>query len=142
LIDPTDLGTEPRILYAIDHVITDGRKNANKESLAVSRRLLFVELDSYGNSTIAGYAPYLDYEPLCDEQRQLVEPLLDQPWLSEALEDRAIAFAIGSVVPEHLQEVRLRRESIIQKTEKEVKARLTREIGFWDQRALELEAQE
>lgn len=142
LVDPTDDGVEPLLLYFIDHVITDGRKNANRESLAISRRLLFVELDSKGNSTVAGYAPYLDYEPLGEEQKSLVEPLLNESWLSDALEEKAIAFAVGSVVPEHLHEVRLRRESIIQKTEQEVKARLTREIGFWDQRALELEAQE
>lgn len=142
MVDPSDEGTEPRILYFIDHVITDGRKNSNKEALTLSRRLLFVELDSHGNSTIAGYAPYLDYEPLKKEQESLVEPLLDQPWLSDGLEERAISFAIGTVVPEHLQEVKLRRESIIQKTEQEVKARLTREIGFWDQRAVELAAQE
>lgn len=142
LIDPADDGIEPRLLYFIDHVITDGRKNANRESLMISRRLLFVELDSQGKSTIAGYAPYLDYEPLSEEKKALVEPLLNKPWLSDDLEGKAIAFAIGSVVPEHLQEIKLRRESIIQKTEQEVKARLTREIGFWDQRALELQAQE
>jgi SNF2 family DNA or RNA helicase len=142
LVDPADDGVEPRLLYFIDHVITDGRKIANRESLAISRRLLFIELDSTGNATVAGYAPYLDYEPLQEEQKPLAERLIHEPWLSDALEDRAIAFAVESVVPEHLQEVRLRRDSIIQKTEQEVMTRLTREIGFWNQRARELEAQE
>jgi len=142
LVDPHDQGIEPRILYFIDHVITDGRSSTRSEPLAISRRLLFVELDPYGNAKGAGYAPYLDYEPIAEDQLPLVEPLREQAWLSKGIEERAITYAVTTVVPEHLKEVRLRREAIIHKTEREVNARLTREIGYWDRRAIELEAQE
>jgi hypothetical protein len=46
------------------------------------------------------------------------------------------------VVPEHLQEVRARRTAWIEKARAAVKARLTKEIGYWDHRAEELKLQE
>src|SRR5690606_8343879 len=61
---------------------------------------------------------------------------------SRDLERRAIAHAIDTVVPEHLQEVRARRLAWIAKTRAAVKDRLTKEIGYWDHRAEELKLQE
>ena len=46
--------------------------------------------------------------------------------------------AITRVVPEHLQEVRGRRLSWIEKTRAAVKDRLTKEFNYWDHRAAEL----
>lgn len=45
-------------------------------------------------------------------------------------------------MPEHLQEVRGRRLTWIDKTRAAVKDRLTKEIGYWDHRAAELKLQE
>jgi hypothetical protein len=90
----------------------------------------------------AGYAPYLDYTPATPEQLASVQPLFDEPWLSENLEQRALGFAIQGIVPRHLEEVRTRREAYIQKVMQQVKARLTEQINYWDARANTLKAQE
>ena len=71
-----------------------------------------------------------------------MEKLLDAGWLSSGLEDRAAAYAIEHLVPEHLREVRERREDAVTRTEAAVKERLEAEIRYWDHRALELREQE
>ncbi len=54
----------------------------------------------------------------------------------------ATLHAVAQVVPEHLQEVRGRRLTWIDKTRAAVKDRLTKEIGYWDHRAADLKLQE
>ena len=51
------------------------------------------------------------------------------------LEQKAQAYGVARVVPEHLREVRDARLALIAKTEAAVKDRLTKEISFWDSRA-------
>jgi hypothetical protein len=55
--------------------------------------------------------------------------------LSQRVEDHALACAIASLVPDHLAEVKRCRPAEIDKVEREVRARLTREINYWDARA-------
>jgi hypothetical protein len=70
------------------------------------------------------------------------QSLLGESWLGEGLESRASAHAIKTIVPEHLREVKTRREAHIDKTLMQVKARLLSEIRYWDQHAIEIRAQE
>lgn len=142
LIDPHDNGTEPRILFYIEQAIVDGRNVAGRNERVISRRIHFVEQRRDGAGIIAGYAPYLDYIPPTEEQLRQVQPLLDEPWLRENLETKVLSFAIQKTVPEHLQEVKKRREAFVRKTMGQVKDRLTREINYWDHRAEELKAME
>lgn len=142
LIDTNDKGMEPRLLFFLEHSITDGRKDSNKNPLTVSRQLQFVEITRTGQLVAAGYAPYLDYTPATPEQFAKLEPSLDEPWLGENLEQRALSFAVQQIVPRHLDEVRTRREAYIQKVMQQVKARLTDQINYWDARANTLKAQE
>jgi hypothetical protein len=58
------------------------------------------------------------------------------------LEPKAQGYAISTVVPEHLEEVRSRKLEWIAKTEAAVKDRLTKEISYWDHRAETLKLQE
>jgi hypothetical protein len=62
--------------------------------------------------------------------------------LKEALEQRATTFAIQHTVPQHIQEVKTRREAHVLKVMQQVKDRLTREIRYWDNRAVQLKAME
>jgi hypothetical protein len=92
---------------------------------------MFVEIDSIGNIRNAGYAPYLDYRPLTDEERSLVTPVLEKNWLNSDLEQNAVSYAITNQVPKHFQEIKDRTEEIIKKTYATVKDRLTKEITYW-----------
>jgi superfamily II DNA or RNA helicase len=142
LVDTNDQGTEPRVLFYLEHNITDGRRDASGNPRVVSRRLQFVEVGRDGGLINAGYAPYLDYTPLTEEQKLAAKSLLSESWLGEGLEGRAAAHAIKTIVPEHLREVKTRREALIDKTLTQVKARLLAEIRYWDERANTIRLQE
>jgi len=142
LVDTNDNGTEPRVLFYLEHSITDGRRDAGGNPRVISRRLQFVEVGRDGGLVNAGFAPYLDYTPLTAEQKAAVQSLIHENWLGEGLEGRATAHAIRTIVPEHLREVKTRREALIDKTLMQVKARLLAEIRHWDERANFLRAQE
>ena len=142
LVDTTDPGTEPRLLFYYEHSVTDGRRDAAGQPRVVSRRLQFVEVSRSGALLHAGSAPYLDYTPPTPEQKARLQPLLNAPWLADGVERKATEHAIRQLVPEHLREVRLRREALVDKTLEQVQARLLAEIRHWDQRANDLRARE
>ena len=142
LVDTNDNSPEPRVLFYLEHSITDGRRDAAGNPRVISRRLQFVEVGRSGGLVNAGFAPYLDYTPLTQEQQALAHALLQETWLGEGLESRASSHAIRTIVPEHLGEVKARREALIDKTLTQVKARLLAEIRHWDERANTLLAQE
>jgi len=142
LVDPLDQGVEPRVLLFLEHSLTDATLDPNGNPRVISRRMLFVEVKPDGPLVTAGYAPYLDYEPPTADQLSQVKGLLDEPWLSQNLESRAIGYAVEKIVPDHLREVASRREAHVLKTMQQVKERLTREIAFWDHRANELREKE
>ena len=55
LVDTTENGTEPRILFFLEHSITDGRKDSTRNPLTISRQLQFVEITRSGQLIAAGY---------------------------------------------------------------------------------------
>jgi superfamily II DNA or RNA helicase len=142
LVDTTDAGTEPRALFYLEHAIQDARMDDAGNRHVVSQQLQFVEIDAQGQAHLAGYAPYLDYAPLTDEDRALVLPLLEAEWLSRDQASRAVDFAVSAIVPQHMADVSGRREALIAKTRDAVHERLTQEILYWDRRAEDLKAQE
>ncbi len=90
----------------------------------------------------AGYAPYLDYRPLDEAEAALLKTLEEPAWLRKEIEDRAMNYAAVNLVPEHLQDVKSRKEALANKTMAAVKERLTVEINYWDHRAEQLKQQE
>jgi SNF2 family DNA or RNA helicase len=144
LVDERDPGIEPRVLFYLEHAIEDASLTRSGERRVVSKRMLYVELDTAGNARHPHYAPYLDHRPLADDEPD-VGALLTRPecaWITREAEQKAQAHAIAHVVPEHLAEVRSRKLELIARTEAAVKDRLTKEISYWDHRAEELKLQE
>jgi len=143
LIAPDQTGPDlARALFYLEHGIQDARTDRFGNRRIVSRRMQFVEIDRDGAAHNAGYAPYLDYRPASDEERELLRGALESDWLSKDLERQAISYAVSNLVPEHLAEIRGRKDALIAKTEAAVRDRLTKEINYWDMRAEELKAQE
>ena len=142
LVDETDGGEALRVLFYIESAVEDGRTDRGGRPRMVSQRLDFLEVDEAGRVREAGPAPYLDYRPLEEGERERVAEALETPWLMAEVEGRATRHAASHLAPRHLSEVRDRRLPEIDKVEREVKARLQREIHFWDGRAEELKAQE
>jgi superfamily II DNA or RNA helicase len=144
LVDESDLGTQPRVIFYLEHSVQDASLTRTGTRRVVSKRMLYVELGAAGNARHIQYAPYLDFRPLAEDDPK-IEAILDRPecgWIAKELEQKAQSHAIGSVVPEHLAEVRNRKLDLIAKTEAAVKDRLTKEINYWDHRAADLKAQE
>ena len=157
LVDSADEGTQPRLLFSLEHAIQDastltlspsptaGRgEYGSGERRTISRQMLYVELAADRPPRSLRYAPYLDYRP--PEAGELdVAALLSRPecaWMTRDLEQQALSHAIAQIVPSHLQEVRNRRLPLIAKTRAAVQDRLTKEINYWDYRAEELKLQE
>jgi SNF2 family DNA or RNA helicase len=144
LVDERDPGTEPRVLFYLEHAIQDASQTRSGERRIISKRMLYVELDAAGTTRHLQYAPYLDYRPLAADEPS-PETILDLPecgWITRGLEQQAQKHAIQHVVPDHLEEVRSRKLALIVKTEAAVKDRLTKEISYWDHRSVELKLQE
>ena len=143
LIDPNDPGDDPRVLFYLEHAIQDARLNRDGSRRIASRRLQFGEINADGNVRSAGYAPYLDYRPAAEQEIAALKPVVKQGWLRrEDLEQKVLEFAVEKLVPEHLSEVKRRREEMVDKTYAAVKDRLTKEITYWDHRAQELKVLE
>ncbi len=142
LVDPHDDGEAMRVLFYLEHTIQDASLDAVGRPRVVSRQLQFIELDEQSHASPAGYAPFLDYRPLSEEERALIEPLRTASWLERDLEEQARIYAITELVPRHLDEVKQRREAQIDMTMAAVNERLTSEISYWDNRAAQLQAQE
>ncbi len=144
LVDERDFGTEPRVMFYLEHAIQDASLNRDGSRRVVSKRLMYVEMDAQGGVRHLHYAPYLDFRPLAAGEPG-IDALLARPecqWITRELEQKAQGYAIAHVVPEHLAEVRGHKISLIARTEAAVKDRLTKEITYWDHRAEELKLQE
>ena len=132
LVDPADDGDDPHLLFLLTHEIKSG------DDQVLSKRLQFVRVSPDSSVTFAGWAPHLDLEPLVSEDRILLKDVLTAPWIRADQEQRALALAATTLVPEHFQEVAQRRIAHVDKTLAAVHERLTKEIGFWSDRWIKL----
>jgi hypothetical protein len=132
LVDPADEGEEASLLFLITHEVKSG------DSTVLSKRLQFVRVNPTGKASFAGWAPHLDYAALAASDRPLLANLLQSDWIRTDQEQRAIALAATTLVPEHYREVATRRIAHVDKTLAAVHERLTKEIAFWSDRWMRL----
>ena len=142
LVDPSDPGEEARVLFYLEHSIQDGRRDRGGEHRTISRELQFVEIDGEGRTASGGMAPFLNYEPVPADRLEVIEEVLQEPWLGSDLEATVRTHAIEHLVAEHLDRVRSRVRERVERTRRAVHERLTKEITYWDHRANELQLQE
>ena len=142
LVDSDERSNEVRVLFYLEHTIQDGRMRSDGSQQVASRQMQFVEINSNKIVSTPGYAPYLDYRPIDEDEWPAVESMLEADWLSANLESEIKDYAVEHRVPAHLDEVKEHRETLVQKTMAAVKERLTKEIYHWDNRAYELRLQE
>ncbi|MGF6465269.1 helicase-related protein [Paraburkholderia youngii] len=135
LVDPTDMGLLPRVMFIIDHSVKEGIDTSH----VVSRRMQFVEIDPQGGAINAGWAPHLDLEAISKTDMAMIEDVLGAPWITQNLEQQALAHASMHLVPEHFDEVRTRREKNVDKTLNAVHERLVKEINYWSDRYIKLQ---
>ena len=68
LVDPADAGTEPRYLFFLEQTVRDATERV------ISREVHFVEIGASGEIRVGGGAPYLDYRPATDDERNASAP--------------------------------------------------------------------
>jgi len=157
MVDDTDDGTAISVIVLIEHSVQDGRQastpNAqtpNAQTLSpqtpgphiVSSTLQFAAIDKSGTATNAGMAPHLDLRPATPADIALLGDRLQDDGFTADIEQSALDFATVELARRHLADVRARRLPAIEKAGREVEARLTKEINYWDSRAFELQEQE
>lgn len=139
LVDLSDMGLSPKVMFIIDHSVKEGAGSSH----VVSRRMQFVEIDPQGSAINAGWAPHLDMEPIGKTDLELIQDVLAAPWLNgtdaKNLEQVALAHASTHLVPEHFDEVRSRREKNVDNTLAAVHERLVKEINYWSDRYIKLQ---
>src|SRR5208282_5262670 len=69
LVDENDQGEEVRPMLYLEHTIQDARTDRAGNRRTVSKRLQFVEITGQGKVRSGGYAPFLDYRPLTEQER-------------------------------------------------------------------------
>lgn len=141
-VDANTGSTDIRLLFFLEFNIQDGRVDKHGNRRTVSQQLHFLELTPDGQFRLAGYAPYLDYEPLKDSDRQYLGEIINDDWLKAEWETKAIGYAAENIIPRHFDEIRSGRIELTVKTMAAVKDRLTKEINYWDLRANELKTLE
>jgi superfamily II DNA/RNA helicase len=132
LVDPADDTDQPWLLFLLTHEVKSG------DGVTLSRRMQFIRVNPDGSAAFAGWAPHLDLEPLAEADRPRLAELLDAPWIRTEQEQKAVALAAATLVPEHFAEVATRRIEHVDKTLAAVHERLTKEIAFWTGRELKL----
>ena len=140
LVDPHDDGTQPRVLFMLDHTVrevTDAP--SGKPPKDISRRLQFVEMGPDGEATQAPFARHLDLLPLSAAQSAQVADVLRAGWVTEHIEARALSYAVEYLVPSHTEEVASRRQRQADKQLAAVRERLVKEIQYWSDRAVRLD---
>ena len=132
LVDLADDGDQASLLFLLTHEVKSG------DEQVLSKRLQFVRVASDGSASFAGWAPHLDLEPLNPADRPLLKELFTAPWICGDQEQRALALAASTLVPEHFKEVAGRRIAHVDKTLAAVYERLTKEIDFCSDRWMRL----
>ena len=96
LVDDSDPGLNPRVLFYLEHAIQDAGITRAGERRIVSKRMLYVEIDAAGNARHLHYAPYLDYRPLAADEPGLEAILLrpESSWIGRELEQTALGAAV------------------------------------------------
>jgi len=142
LVDDTDDGQDLSAIFLLEHSIQDGWQTSMGKPHVISQKLQFTAINKDGRATNAGIAPHLNLRPATLDEISVVNDLLEEGWLRSDLEKTAVQFATVELAQGHVAEVKARRLPEIDKVEKEVKARLKKEINYWDSRAFELKEEE
>ena len=118
LVDERSQCRKARVLFYVEHLIRDAVSTELEYQRAISREVHFLEVDPAGTVRNAGAAPYLDYRPADASGHSRVESILQQEWLSgDNLEEHAITYAIGNLVPAHMERVHSYKIGLLDKTE-------------------------
>src|SRR3546814_14478374 len=132
LVDETDSGQDLSAVFLLEHSVQDGRLTSAGKPHTISQKLQFAAVDKTGTVINAGIAPHLNLRPAKPDEVDLARDLLEEDLLSTNLEKTAVHFAPVERAQQDVAEVRARRLPEIETVEREVQARLKKEIDYWN----------
>lgn len=142
MVDDTDPGDAVSAVFLLEHCVQDGRTTSLGKPHVISQKLQFASVDKAGRAINAGIAPHLNLRAATQDEIAAVQDLLQEDWLTNNLEKEAVRYATVELAQSHVTEIKTRRLPEIDKVEQEVRARLKKEINYWDARAFELKEEE
>lgn len=126
-----DAGKNFRVLFCVETKIIDERTQL------LDKRLHFVEISADGRALPA--KSYSDYRsPNHDERENILSADQTSPQIKCNADELVARHVAENILPAQIQAVAAHRKIFLDKTEREVKARLRSEIGYWDVQAAEL----
>ena len=139
LVDETDPGTSPRVLFYLEHAIQDASPRGEGDRRVISKQMLFVELDA-GRHHAPPALRALPRLPTAARRRagarQTILARPSAPGSPRELEQPGHrARHRPTSCPSTSRRSATARSALIDKTEAAVKDRLTKEINYWDHRA-------
>lgn len=142
MVDDSDDGLEIKALICVENIINDGRLDKNRNRVIASKQLHFLNLTYSGEILSAGYAPYLNYRMLSEQEVLIADGLIPSDFSFISIEENCISYAVTHLVPKQLLELKQRRVDRVEKISKAVSKRLCFEIAYWHMRAEQLRQQE
>jgi superfamily II DNA or RNA helicase len=139
-VDETTTQEEPRMLFLVEHAICDGRQRKDGTPVVVSQRSYFLEFEPGRGFLRVGKTPHFNLRPVRPNEKASAASIALQPWLQRDWETQALNFVAHTLVAEHFSEVQSYRLPRIERSEKDVRARVMKEINRLDQQAAEAKA--
>ena len=131
LVDPSDEGETPHLLFLLTHELRAARANRFPSGCSLCALRPTVRLPLPAGLRISISTRWIRPTARC-------WTTCWRPWLCADQERRALALAADTLVPEHYAEVAQRRIAQVDKTLAAVHERLTKEIDYWTDRWIKL----
>ncbi len=142
LIDPSDSGDEPYVMFYVTNSIFDSTKDKNENATQISKQMNFISIKQNDEPFSSTYAAYLDFRPATEKENKIISSNLELNWINENLEDKCMSFANRFLVKEHLENMKNSTERVVEKIKTQVNERLVNEIVYQSNKVLELRKKE
>ena len=143
LVDETDPGEALSAVVLLEHSVQDARTTSTGKASHRFRKAPVCAIGKDGAVSSAGNRTHtLTCAPRGPRRPRSSRTNQPRRGCGAILSSRATEFATTELAREHVEAVRARRLPEIEKVEREVEARLKKEINYWDARAFELKEQE
>ena len=137
-VDRSDTQADsPEIIFTVEQ-----RVRPSNGSELLSHHFDYVSLGSDGPLAVSTKPAFLGLDGPEESERHAIDALLAASWVREADEQKVKAWSFRESLEGRLELIRSARAIDVDRTIKEVKARLTAEINHWDRIHLELEEKE
>lgn len=138
LVDRTEKqGERPTLLVSVVQTV----KNSLEPPVDVDRHFNFIEVTDDEVVSVSKIAPYIDYSPPTEKEREYIVQELLSKLDVERLDDIARSHSVSQLTTQDFTALKQRITDRVDKIRKQVDARLKGEIDYWSRRSLELRSE-